>query len=273
MKHLSYIAIVAVTVAIFFVSATELVQITGQNRSIQIEYVNITDPEIILKEDFDCSRVKPIVYTRVPNLSSLPLSKRKEAFIRILLPSILIAQENIINLRNKVIKLKEKLDKKYQLTDQEYIFLSNLFNKYKTQKLDELLRRLNTHPVSIILAQAALESGWGTSRFFVEANNVFGIWTFKKGSGVKAVSSEARLARFSSILEAVQEYLFNINVGWAYEGFRIKRIDSEKPLVLINYLEKYSILRKEYVNRLNNLIRSNHLEKYDSCSLDPSFNS
>ena len=271
MRPLSIIAIVAVTVAIFFVSATEMVQLKKQADAIQIQYASLTDPEQILRSEFDCTSIKPIVYKKVPNLSTLPLRKRKEAFIRIILPSILIAQEDIKILRNKVLKLKEKLDRNYRLTNEEYIFLSRLFSKYKTQKIDELLRRLNTHPVSIILAQAALESGWGTSRFFVEANNVFGIWTFKKQSGIKAISSEARLARYSNLLEAVQEYLFNINVGWAYEGFRTKRLNSEKPLVLINYLEKYSVLRKEYVNRLNNIIRRNHLERYDSCKLDSSF--
>ncbi len=261
---------VPITLAIFFISATEMV-ITKNTNNLQIEYVKLTDPYKVLNEDFNCSSIKPVIYEKVVNLSSLPLKKRKEAFIRIMLPSILIAQNEISKDRKRVIELRDKLHKGFELSNDEYTFLSRLFNKYKTSNIDVLLRRLNTHPISIILAQAALESGWGTSRFFTEGNNVFGIWTFRKGSGIKAVSSEARVATYPTLLEAVKDYLFNINVGWAYKGFRIKRANSEEPLVLINYLENYSILRSEYVNRLNHIIRSNNLERFDSCSLDPRY--
>lgn len=270
MKRLLYLLIVPITLAIFFASALRL-QGIRDTAPPGVEYVSLRNPEDVLKADFDCSSIKPVVYIRVPSLSGLPLKRRKEAFIRIMLPSILIAQKEITGYRQRVLTLKDKLQKGFELSNEEYTFLSRLFNKYKTSDMDVLLRRLNTHPVSIVLAQAALESGWGTSRFFVEGNNVFGIWTFKKGSGLKAISSEARVATYPSLLDAVRDYLFNINVGWAYKGFRIKRANSEEPLVLINYLEKYSELRSEYVKRLNHIIRSNHLERFDSCSLDPRY--
>ncbi len=270
MKRLLYILTVPITLAIFFVSARELV-ITKNQPALGIQYRRLTNPEELLKEPFNCSAIKPVVYEKVSSLSSLPLKRRKEAFIRIMLPSVLIAQREITKERQKVLTLKDKLKKGFELSNEEYTFLGRLFNRYRTSSMDVLLRRLNTHPVSIILAQAALESGWGTSRFFVEGNNVFGIWTFRKGSGIKAVSSEARVATYPTLLDAVRDYLFNINVGWAYKGFRIKRANSEEPLVLINYLENYSELRSEYVNRLNQIIRRNHLERFDSCSLDPRY--
>ncbi|RMG72783.1 MAG: mannosyl-glycoprotein endo-beta-N-acetylglucosamidase [Nitrospirae bacterium] len=270
MNRFILILTVSATLAIFFVSSLELAKLNSPEQP-QPEYVVLTDPAELLNEDFNCSSIRPVIYKRVVSLSALSAEQRKEAFVRLMLPSILLAQEEIKRERERVLKLKEKVDRGFELSNDEYTYLSSLFSKYKTSSIDILLRRLNTHPVSIILAQAALESGWGTSRFFVQGNNVFGIWTFKKDRGLKAVSSEARVSTYPSLLDAVRDYLFNINVGWAYRGFRIKRTSSEEPLKLINYLENYSELRSEYVNRLNHIIRSNHLERFDSCRLDPRY--
>jgi len=148
-----------------------------------------------------------------------------------------------------------------------------MLNKYKANSLGELLTKVNTHPPSLILAQAAIESGWGTSRFFVIANNVFGMWTFNKNQPlkIKAKNSNVYLKVYKDILQSVDDYYYSINVSWAYSKFRLVRLKTSDPLKLSNYLDKYSILRDRYVKRVKRIIKENNLTKFDTCKLNPSF--
>jgi len=267
-------AVVTITVSlmafsVLLLSGREFVRTHGSN--IEIIYKDLTSVDEIRTTELDCDAVKPVVYRSVVSLEGLGTEERKEAFVKIVLPSILIAVNEIKRERRELLRIEDKLSKGIALKDGELSLLSGLSEKYRTDNIKELLSRLNTHPPSIILAQAALESGWGSSRFFEEGNNIFGTWTFGNSPGIKAVKSEARLSRYDSTLEAVEDYLFNINVGWAYKDFREKRTDTSRSLQLIKYLDNYSILREEYVRRLNNIIRSTDLEIYDTCRIDPAF--
>jgi len=255
--------------SVLLLSGREVIRTHGSN--IEIIYKDLASIDDIRSLEFDCDAVKPIVYRSVVSLEGLGVEERKKAFIKIVLPSILIAKNDIRKERKGLLRIKEKLSKGIALKESEMSLLNELSEKYRTDNINELLSRLNTHPPSIILAQAALESGWGSSRFFEEGNNIFGTWTFGNSPGIKAVKSEARLSRYDSTLEAVEDYLFNINVGWAYKDFREKRTDTSHSLQLIKYLDNYSILREEYVRRLNNIIRSTNLEIYDTCRIDPAY--
>jgi len=250
-------------------SGEEVVKMGG--RDLQVVYQKIDTPESILGSPFDCESITPVVYRKTPSLRRLPTARQKEAFVRIILPSILIAEHRIRQQRTELLGIVKKINRDITLTGKDITFVSGLFNRYRTSDLKELLTRLNVHPPSIILAQAALESGWGSSRFFSEGNNVFGVWTFRQDAGIKAINSNARLLRYDSTLDSVEDYLFNINVGWAYERFREMRVITPRSLNLISYLDNYSTLRKEYVNRLNTILRSNHLEIYDNCRIDPDY--
>ncbi len=255
--------------SILLLSGKEVLRTHGSN--IEIIYKDLASIDNIQTMEFDCNAVKPVVYKSVVSLEKLAADERKEAFIKIVLPSILIAKNNIEKERRELLQIEEKISRGIALKDNELSLLSDLSEKYRTDDIDELLSRLNTHPPSIILAQAAIESGWGSSRFFAEGNNIFGTWTFGNSVGIKATGSEARLSKYDSTLQAVEDYLFNINVGWAYEDFRKQRTDTSHSLKLIKYLDNYSILREEYVRRLNNIIRSTNLEIYDTCRIDPAF--
>ena len=121
--------------------------------------------------------VNPYVYTKAIDLSVLDVQNKKQAFINIMLPSILLAKHQLEEDRNKVLALENKRE---PLSDEEERYLVNLKKDYKCHTSKELLLRLSTHPTSIVLAQAAIESGWGTSRFYKEANNVFGVWSYSE---------------------------------------------------------------------------------------------
>ncbi|GMT48202.1 MAG: hypothetical protein IEMM0007_1768 [bacterium] len=269
MKGFLTITVSLMAFSILLFSGKEVLRTHGSN--IKIIYKDMTSIDDIQTVEFVCNAVKPVVYKSVVSLEGLTADKRKAAFIKIVLPSILIAGNDIEKERKELLQIREKISRSIALKNSERSFLSDLSEKYRTDNINELLSRLNTHPPSIILAQAALESGWGSSRFFEEGNNIFGIWTFGNSVGIKATGSEARLSRYDSTLQAVKDYLFNINVGWAYKDFRKKRTDTSHSLQLIKYLDNYSILRQEYVRRLNNIIRSTNLEIYDTCRIDPAF--
>ncbi len=270
-KVLLTLATTFVSILMIFLSDIDVMSSSGNMQIIYSSISSKNELKALLKKEFRCNAVKPVAYTQIPSLSGLTVKERKEAFLRLILPSVLIAEKKIDIERKKLITLKDKINKGLLLTGKEHKYLSAFLNRYKTDDLEELLFRLNSHSPSIILAQAALESGWGTSRFFTEANNIFGVWTFKKGRGLKAISSNARLSTYPSTLHSVGDYLYNINVGWAYKDFRLVRARSSNTFTLINHLDRYSTLGSEYVKRLNRIIRSNNLKKIETCSIDPSY--
>jgi len=222
----------------------------------------------LLQSRFNCKSVKPVIYKRLPDLSGVHPAIRKKVFIRLVLPAVLIAKKEIELQRSLLLKLVRKRKQGIPLSKEENRYLSQLMKKYKAKNIAELLTKLRNHPTSLIVAQAAIESGWGTSRFTKLANNLFGIWQFKGNSGVKARQSDAILRRYNTILESIEEYLYNLNAGWAYENFRKARLYTDNPFVLVEHLRNYSILRDEYTQRLKAVIEHNKLYKYDECRLE-----
>ncbi len=222
----------------------------------------------------ECKSVLPVAYTKVISLSKLPVEEKKKKFIDIVLPSILVANFRIEQKRKEILKIKSKIEEGKEISLSEAKFLDKLLEQYKAESIDQLLIRLNTHPVSLILAQAAIESGWGESKFFVKGNNVFGMWTWDKKRKEKIRASKNKnvyLKKYRNILESVEDYLYSLNVSWAYKNFRLARLRYDNSLLLSNYLEKYSTLRKRYVERIKTIIKSNNLQKYDYCKINPDF--
>ncbi len=220
-----------------------------------------------------CESVTPIVYTKVISLDNLPVKEKKKKFIDIVLPSILIAEFKIKQERNYVERIKNKIANGEPLTADEEKFLSKTLEKYKAQDIAELLEKINIHPVSIVLAQAAIESGWGSSRFFVRGNNIFGAWTWNKNAKKIAAKKNKKvyLRRFNNVLESVEDYFFSLNVSWAYKKFRLVRLKTTDPLLISRHLDKYSILRKRYVEKIKTVIQENQLQKYDNCKINPDY--
>ena len=212
--------------------------------------------------------VNAYVYTEAIDLSVLDVQNKKQAFINIMLPSILLAKHQLEEDRIKVLALEKKRE---PLSDEEERYLANLKKDYKCHTSKELLLRLSTHPTSIVLAQAAIESGWGTSRFYKEANNVFGVWSYSKNEPrIKAMEDRegksVYVRKYDALPESIISYFKTISRG-PYSEFRAAREKISEVSVLISYLEVYSELREEYVKRLDQLIQYNKFEKYDSYRL------
>ena len=212
------------------------------------------------------------IYESAIDLSNLETSLKKQAFINLMLPSILITKYKLAEMRNSVLTI---VNASTEPSIEEQLFLSNLKKSYKCKSNIELLGRLQTHPTSIVIAQAALESGWGTSRFYREANNIFGVWSYSKNEP-RIKASESRqgtpvyVKKYASLPESIESYFKTLARG-PYASFRVEREKTKDVYQLIPHLKVYSELKEEYVLRLEKVMRHNHLEQYDSHTLKVNF--
>jgi len=213
--------------------------------------------------------VKPILYTKSIPLSKLSIQQKKQKFIDMMIPSILVAKQQLKYEQEKVAKLILQKDISYK--DQEWLAQK----RKKFQALDnyELYNKMETHPTSIIIAQAIIESGWGTSKFFQKANNVFGVWSFD--SNDKRVSASKKrgnktiyLKKYQNMEASIYDYLLTLSKKDVYKEFRKKRLETKDPYELANYLTQYSEEREVYTKRVKDMIKINKLARYDKYRLD-----
>ena len=220
--------------------------------------------------------VKPIYFTQFPrdldNLQSVQL--KKETFIKIVLPLIVAENEKILDDREK---LKVVSEKKFT-SDLEKQWLRQKLLEYKVKKgnLDELMRRMDIIPVSIALAQAAKESGWGTSRFALEGNAIFGQWTWD-GQGIAPLKRDGdknhKILKFPILRASVKAYKNNLNTHKSYLKFREKRNSLREKnkkitgLSLTGTLKNYAQTGSEYTKILNQIITQNRLSDFEPVRL------
>jgi len=217
------------------------------------------------------SLVIPYIYTSVISLKNLPVSEKKQKFFDMMLPAVLVAKKELDILHRKVDLLSLKVD----LTPEEQKFIDDLQTKYKAKSIELLKSRLTTFPVSIVLAQAAIESAWGTSRFFLEADNPFGLWSFDPNEDRIEASStrsgkKVYLKKFRNLEQAIDGYYTTLATG-PFADFRKHRLKTKDPYELVNYLIDYSERREAYVKEVTSVIRQNDLTKYDNYKIDPKY--
>jgi Bax protein len=202
-------------------------------------------------------------------LECLSIEKKKETFINMMIPSILLAKHKMKMERKKVLRLSNNS----VLSQEENFWLSKKLEDFKVSSTDELYKNMELHPTSLIIAQAIVESGWGTSKFFQKANNVFGVWSFDKNEQ-RIVASEKRgkrfvyLKKYGTIHESIYDYLLTLSHVSHYESFREKRLETQDPFTLIEHLEKYSEQGNVYIANIKNIMKKNELLQYDNYELN-----
>ena len=234
------------------------------------------DVEYDLKKVRFKKKVKPIYFTQFPkDLDEIKdVQLKKDTFIKIVLPLIVAENDKILNDR---FKLKKILARKIT-TDKEKLWLRQKLREYKVKNSDmkELEMRMDMIPVSIALAQAAKESGWGTSRFALEGNAIFGQWTWT-GKGIEPLDKSSneghKILRFPILRASVKAYKNNLNTHRGYSEFRKKRSSLRKSkrelrgISLANTLDKYAQTGKEYTEIINQIIKQNRLGDFESVQL------
>ena len=223
--------------------------------------------------------VKPVALTLLPQEMKRieNIKKRKNLFIQIILPLIIKENNNIRLDRKKLFSILNK----NKNTKLEINWLTLKFKQYGVinKDLSTLKIRMDEVPVSMAIAQAAKETGWGTSRFAQEGNALFGQWTWS-GEGIKPAgadtNSKHKVMKFKVLQASVKAYQRNLNTHSSYKEFRGARAefrDKKKELdslVLSKYLDKYAETGKEYVRILQQIIRQNKLTDFDDAKLLPS---
>ena len=223
--------------------------------------------------------VKPVALTLLPNEIKMIEStkKRKDFFIQIVLPLILQENNNIKLDRKRLFNIINKSNN----SDLEKKWLAKKYKQYgiPSKDLSTLKIRMDEIPVSLALAQAAKETGWGTSRFALEGNALFGQWTWS-GEGLKPKESDKneghKVMKFNVLQASVRAYQRNINTHSSYKDFRKARAelrDFGKPLdsiILAEYLDKYAETGDKYVEVLKKIITQNNLKDFDDAKLLPS---
>ena len=223
--------------------------------------------------------VKPISLTLLPNeMKKIEnVKERKNLFIQIILPLVIKENNNIKLDRKKLFSILNKSKN----TKLEKAWLNSKFRQYgvTNKEIPTLKIRMDEVPISMAIAQAAKETGWGTSRFAQEGNALFGQWTWS-GEGIKPSDADNdsthKVMKFKVLQASVRAYQRNLNTHSSYKDFRSARAqlrDEKKKLdsiALSEYLDKYAETGKKYVKVLQQIINQNHLTDFDDAKLLPS---
>ncbi len=237
------------------------------------------DTNYTLKDVREKKLVKPVALTLLPQEIKMieNTTKRKEFFIQIVLPLILKENSNIKIDRKRLFGIINK----NKNTDLEKKWLEKKYKQYgvSSKDLSILKIRMDEIPVSLAIAQAAKETGWGTSRFAQEGNALFGQWTWS-GEGLKPKDSEKdeghKVMKFNVLQASVRAYQRNLNTHSSYKDFRQARAelrDMGEPLdsiILSQYLNEYAETGNQYVEVLKKIIKQNNLKDFDDAKLLPS---
>ena len=231
-----------------------------------------------LKDVRKTKLVKPISLTLLPEEIKMieNVKKRKNLFIQIILPLIIKENNNIKLDRKKLFSILNKSKN----TISEKNWLNSKFKQYGVvnKDLSTLKIRMDEIPVSMAIAQAAKETGWGTSRFAQEGNALFGQWTWT-GAGIKPAGADNdsthKVMKFRVLQASVKAYQRNLNTHSSYKGFRSTRAELREKnkkldsIILSEHLDRYAETGKKYVKILQQIIRQNNLEDFDDAKVLP----
>ena len=237
------------------------------------------DTDYSLKDVREKKLVKPVALTLLPaEIKMIESTKqRKEFFIQIVLPLILQENNNIRLDRKRLFSIINKSNN----TDLEKKWLQKKYKQYgvSSKDISTLKIRMDEIPVSLAIAQAAKETGWGTSRFAQEGNALFGQWTWS-GEGLKPKDADKnqghKVMKFNVLQASVRAYQRNLNTHSSYRNLRKARAELRDKgialdsLVLVKYLNQYAETGEKYVEVLTQIIKQNNLKDFDDAKLLPS---
>jgi len=232
-------------------------------------------------EIVELAGVAPRVYVAalpedLPDIDDI--DARKRLFVRIMLPLVLKENERIAANRERMVELRDRLGAGGRITVEERVWLEGIAERHKgsADDLDDLVRKIDVIPPSLVLAQTIEESGWGTSPFAIANNSMFGQRVYdplEPGQDVDRPDPRYRLAHYGSLADSVAAYMRNINRHRAYAEFRTLRAQMRAlgkamdSLALAATLTRYSELGKRYTRKIQNLIVFNELDRLDHVQL------
>jgi len=217
-------------------------------------------PEVIIPETGTPEANIPEASIPEINIPEISVEEKKSQFKSIIIPAI---NKVYCDLMRQYQEILESVQ-----TGKDMDKLAALRKEYKVTNNAELLMALKPHPQSIAIAQAAIESSWATSRFFKEANNVFGVWSHNKNdarlaAGEKRGDKTIWIKKYRSVEASIRDYYRTLARGDAYKEFRVLKMETDDPYQLVKELDLYSEKREEYSEDLATIIRYNKFDAYD----------
>ncbi|MDC1381940.1 glucosaminidase domain-containing protein [Candidatus Puniceispirillum sp.] len=201
---------------------------------------------------------------------------QKISFIKTALPLILAGNEEVERRRDSIERANQS-DNRIALEKWANFYGIEITSKDNDQLTKKLLKRADVVPVPIALAQAAVESGWGTSRFALKGNALFGQWAWREDAGMRPLNSSndrAVVRSFGTLFGSIRAYIHNLNTHSFYRGFRDTRAElrnqpnANKSKILVKFLDRYAEIGPAYVSKLEVLIRTNDFDQFASAQLN-----
>ena len=219
--------------------------------------------------------VPRIFVTNLPsNLNQQPVTHKINDFIRLLLPTVLLVNQQILQIRNTLLTLNQIPQEKWTAQQQRWLKLLTHDYRLPSVNINKLLKHIDIIPTSMALAQGIDESGWGTGYFAIKGNNLYGEHLPVGGHKYLVTPDrKVKVAAFDSLYQSTAAYFYNLNASDAYQDlralrFKLRTNNKLTGLKLIDALESYSIRGQAYVANLHSLIINNHLESYDKAKLN-----
>ena len=236
-------------------------------------YVDQFDIDKIRKTKLVPNIVVPVLPAELKDVKSVEI--RKEIFIQIALPLIVKENEVLHRLNRQIKHIEANFS---HLSRKDALWIKNLMDEYGEYSINQLLLKIDVIPVSLALAQAVIESGWGTSRFAYEGNALYGQYVWDNGSaGIipndREVDANYKIKSFNNLRESVASYMKNLNTNYHYDEFRINRFvmrTNKIPLDganLADYLYNYSI-EDDYPIKIKNIIEMNNFQDFENLRID-----
>jgi len=240
---------------------------------IKIDEISVTSSKSILIQDLN--GIIPVKYNGTLDFDTVPEGIRKSVFINYMLPAIVIERDHLLDLLRHTEFIESRMVNKRALRQNDILFFKEMMQKYDATSIKDLKLRLYPHPVSLVLAQAALESGWGTSNVFSRANNPFGIMSFSSDEQRKRFlnpeqQTEVYLRSYNDVNQSVEHYYFFTSKLSSYEKFRKKRWERGSSISLVKLLKSYHETN-EYTTLIESIIKKNDLEKYDNVAINKNY--
>ncbi|MCF8362837.1 MAG: glucosaminidase domain-containing protein [Prolixibacteraceae bacterium] len=243
-------------------------------------------PELMVKKvkldsieqiiDINDSLVVPVIYDTLLIDANAPVKVRKKQFVNQVLPAILIVRYELNKKTERVKSIIQKIENEEPVPPCDSVFIDSLKSRYRAESYQNLVVRMEPNPISLALAQAAIESGWGLSRFAIEGKNLFGVWTVSSDKNIiKSLSDRGEqqifVKRYNSIAESIDHYFLTLGRHNAYREFRLKRFEQDDVYEMIKELDRYSEQGEAYTLLLKKVMVWNDLQQYDNYSIDPQY--
>ncbi len=236
---------------------------------LKFDEIRVTNSKSILIQD--PTSLIPVKYKGTLDFDTIPEEIRKSVFVNYMLPAIVIERDRLLDLLHHIEFIENRMSNKRFLRSDDLLLFRELMVLYGATSIKDLKIRLYPHPVSLVLAQAVLESGWGTSNVFSKANNPFGIMSFSTDEQRRKFTNpethtEMYLRQYDDVNQSVEHYYYFISKLGSYEKFRKERWERGSTLALVGLLKNYHST-PEYPTLVESIIEKNEFEKYDNITI------